>query len=97
MKQGRKYINLLLTVLLSMLIGAVFMLLLGYNPLVAFQQLFLGAFVGRLNIGTTLQKFVPVLLTGIAFSVSARRKNTVRNDQRKTKSVKRRMEPPKMA
>lgn len=71
-KGGSKYVNLLLTIILSMLIGAVFMLILGYNPVEAYYQLFRGAFSGKLNFGTTLQKFVPVLLTGVAFAVSAR-------------------------
>lgn len=72
MKQSSKYLNLLLTVIVSMAIGAVIMLLLGYNPVEAYYQLFRGAFVGKLNFGTTLQKFVPLLLTAMAFALSSR-------------------------
>ncbi|RPF47590.1 nucleoside ABC transporter membrane protein [Hydrogenoanaerobacterium saccharovorans] len=72
MKINNKYINLLLTIVVSMFIGAVVMLILGYNPLEAYFQLFKGAFVGKLNLGTTLQKFVPLLLTSIAFVISSR-------------------------
>lgn len=72
MKQNNKYINLLLTVVLSMVTGAVLMLLLGYNPVEAYFQLFKGAFVGKLNLGTTLQKFVPLLLTAMAFAISSK-------------------------
>lgn len=67
-----KYINLLLTTLVSILIGAVIMLALGHNPIEAYIQLFKGAFIGKLNLGTTLQKFVPLLLTSLAFATAAR-------------------------
>lgn len=70
--RNNKYINLLLTIVVSMLIGAILMVALGYNPVQAYFELFKGAFVGKLNIGTTLQKFVPLLLTAIAFVISSR-------------------------
>ena len=72
MKQQNKYINLLLTIVVSMLIGAVLMMILGHNPIEAYYQLFRGAFVGKLNLGTTLQKFIPLLLTAMAFAVSSK-------------------------
>lgn len=71
-KTKNKYLNLLLTVLVSMLIGALIMLALGHNPIEAYVALFKGAFVGRLNIGTTFQKFVPLLLTAVAFAIAAK-------------------------
>ncbi len=67
-----KYVNLLFTILVSMLIGAIIMMALGFNPLEAYYQLLKGAFVGKLNLGTTLQKFVPLLLTAMAFVISSR-------------------------
>jgi len=72
MKTANKYINLLFTIVVSMLIGAVIMIVLGFNPLEAYFQLFKGAFVGKLSFGTTLQKFVPLLLTAMAFVISSR-------------------------
>ena len=72
MKMSSKYINLLLTIVVSMLIGAAIMLALGFDPLEAYFQLFKGAFVGKLNLGTTLQKFVPLLLTSMAFAISSK-------------------------
>lgn len=66
-----KYINVLLTVLISMTIGGVIMLAMGHNPIEAYFQLFKGAFGGKLSFGTTLQKFVPILLTAFAFVVSS--------------------------
>ncbi|MBS6396863.1 MAG: ABC transporter permease [Clostridiales bacterium] len=71
-KKMNRYVTLLLTFLLSMAVGAVFMLILGFQPLEAYVQLFKGAFVGTVNLGTTLQKFVPILLTGVGFAVAAR-------------------------
>lgn len=71
-KKNNPYITLLLTLLLSMVVGAVFMLVLGFKPVDAYVQLFKGAFVGKVNLGTTLQKFVPVLLTGVGFAVASK-------------------------
>lgn len=73
MKKGpNKYVNLLLTTIVSMLIGALIMMSLGFNPIEAYIELFKGAFVGKLNLGTTLQKFLPLLLTSVAFAVSSK-------------------------
>lgn len=71
-KKTNRYVTLLLTLILSMAVGAVFMMVIGYHPLEAYTQLFKGAFVGKVNLGTTLQKFVPILLTGIGFSIAAK-------------------------
>ena len=62
--------NTLISICLVFIIGAVCMLLIGYNPAEAYRELLKGMFVGNLNIGTTLEKFTPVLLTGLAFVVS---------------------------
>ena len=42
MKKSNRYVTLLLTLLLSMVIGAIFMWLVGYHPLDAYVQLFKG-------------------------------------------------------
>lgn len=39
MKKSNRYVTLLLTLLLSMVIGAIFMWLVGYHPLDAYVQL----------------------------------------------------------
>ena len=72
MKTKNKYFNLLLTSLVSLVIGAVIMVALGHNPVEAYYYLFRGAFIGKLNLGTTLQKFLPLLMTSMAFAVAAR-------------------------
>lgn len=71
-KKGNKNLDLLFTIILSMIIGAVLMLILGQNPIEAYFQLFKGAFATKLGFGTTLQKFIPLLLTAIAFAIAAR-------------------------
>lgn len=60
------------TISVSLLLGAVVIWLLGHNPAEAYRQLFRGAFVGKLNFGGTLERFVPLLLTALAFAVSAK-------------------------
>ncbi len=44
----------------------------GYNPMQAYYELFKGAFVGKLSLGGTLERFVPLLLTSLAFAVSSK-------------------------
>ncbi len=59
-------------IVVSLLIGGALMLLLGYNPLEAYRELAVGAFVGAFNFGSTLERFTPLLLTGLAFTVAAK-------------------------
>ena len=65
-------IKIILTMLLAFLAGAVFILIIGENPLEAYGALFRGAFSGRLKIGTTLAGFTPLLLSSVAFIVAAK-------------------------
>lgn len=58
------------SVLIPLLLGAMIIFFLGYNPLEAYLELFKGAFIGRLSFGTTLEKFVPILLTGLAYCLT---------------------------
>ncbi|MDR3230488.1 MAG: ABC transporter permease [Synergistaceae bacterium] len=64
-------LNFILSLLLPFMLGAIIIALLGHDPQEAFRELFRGAFVGRLSLGTTLQKWVPVLLTGLAFCITS--------------------------
>jgi simple sugar transport system permease protein len=68
----KKYINILITIGASMFLGSLLILAMGHNPLEAYTELFRGAFVGNISFGTTLARFVPVLLTAFAFVVSAK-------------------------
>lgn len=71
-QKTNRYVTLFITLVFSMLVGAVFMWIVGYHPLDAYIQLFKGAFGGKVEFGTTVQKFVPILLTGIGFAVAGR-------------------------
>ncbi|WP_312429550.1 ABC transporter permease [Lacrimispora sp.] len=64
--------KILLTMLLALAIGAIFILFIGENPLEAYGALLRGAFNGKLKIGTTLASFTPLLLTSCAFAVAAK-------------------------
>lgn len=71
-KKTNRYVTLLPTLILSMGAGAIFMWIVGYHPIEAYIELFKGAFIGKVNLGTTLQKFVPILLTGVGFAVAGK-------------------------
>lgn len=68
----QSYINAILSILVALIIGGIVVALMGFNPLEVFGQLFKGAFIGKFNFGTTIEKFVPLLLAGIAFAVSSK-------------------------
>ena len=55
----------LLSVILAFLIGAIIMLAMGSNPIVAFSALFQGAFGTAASIGTTLNKSAPLIFTAL--------------------------------
>lgn len=63
--------KILLTMLLALGIGALFIIAIGENPIDAYGALFNGAFNGKLRLGTTIAGFTPLLLTSCAFAVAA--------------------------
>jgi len=67
-----KYLNAVVSVVAAMLIGTLLMVAMGHNPAEAYRELLRGAFVGSLNFGSTLARFVPILLTAFAFVVAAK-------------------------
>ena len=72
MKQSLKNTRkILLTMLLALGVGAIFIMAIGENPFTAYGALLRGAFDGKLKIGTTLATFTPLLLTSCAFAVAA--------------------------
>ena len=64
--------KILLTLALALGIGAIFILIIGENPLAAYGAVFKGAFGTKLGFGTTIAGFTPLLLTSIAFAVAAK-------------------------
>ena len=67
-----KYINVFISVIVCMILSGIVIAIMGEDPIEAYVQLFRGAFVGNFNLGSTLEKFVPLLLTGLAFIVGAK-------------------------
>lgn len=64
--------NVLLPLVISLVIGAIVIVLMGENPIDAYGALIKGAFKGKLKLGTTLASFTPLLLTSTAFIVAAK-------------------------
>lgn len=65
-------LNVLIAVLIGFIIGTGLMLVEGHDLREAYTALFNGAFSGRFNFGGTLERFVPLLLSGLAFSVASK-------------------------
>ena len=66
------FLRIIVTLLLSLGIGALFIVAIGENPIDAYAALFKGAFDGKLRLGTTLAGFTPLLLASVAFAVAAK-------------------------
>lgn len=54
----------------SLVVGAIILLLAGFNPILAYQNIFQGAFGSRIAISQTLLKTTPLLIIGIGVAVS---------------------------
>ncbi len=68
MKHNIKWVNVLIpaaSVLLSLVIGSIIMIILGSNPFIALQYLWIGAFGNLTNLGTTLTRATPLIFTGL--------------------------------
>ena len=63
MKVKDGIIRILLTMVLALLIGAILIVAIGEDPILAYKALLKGAFVGKLSLGTTLASFTPLILT----------------------------------
>lgn len=59
-------------IVLSLLLGAVFILISGRDPIRAYRALFLGAFGDIFSVGETLENMTPLILTGLAFAFAFR-------------------------
>lgn len=71
-KNTEYLVSLFLAILASLIIGAFIMMANGRNPIVGYTALIKGAFGSKYNIATTLAKTVPLILTGLATSISFR-------------------------
>jgi simple sugar transport system permease protein len=61
-------------IILSLLVGAIFILLIGKNPVTAYIALIQGAFGNLFSIGETLENTTPLILTGLAVAFAFRTK-----------------------
>ncbi|OYT27998.1 MAG: ribose ABC transporter permease [Thermofilum sp. ex4484_82] len=61
-----------LAMLIGLLIGAFFMILFGYNPVVAYTAMFTGAFGNLTGIFETLAFATPLMLTAITFAIGVK-------------------------
>ena len=61
-------------ILLALLTGAIFILIIGKNPLLAYSALLQGAFGDLFSIGETLENATPLILTGLAVAFAFRAK-----------------------
>ena len=68
MKNSSQLVSFLvpvISILLAFIIGCVIMAVLGANPFVALQSLWIGAFGSLRNVGTTLARSTPLIFTGL--------------------------------
>lgn len=60
----------LLAIILGLIVGAIVMLVFGYDPIQNYLNLFSGAFGDAYSIGETLRNAIPLMLTGLGFSIT---------------------------
>ena len=61
-----------LSILLSLLVGAIIILSVGENPVVAFRELFKGAFGNRIYFANTISRALPLIFCGLSVALSQR-------------------------
>ena len=62
----------LVSIALAMLSGSILIMLIGQNPLSAFQLIFRGAFGNAANMATTMSKVTTLTLTGLSYAFAYR-------------------------
>ncbi|WP_138494118.1 ABC transporter permease [Paenibacillus pinistramenti] len=62
----------IIAIVLGLIVGAVVMLIGGYEPLLAYKSLFSQVFGNTYDFGETLREITPLILTGFAFAFAAR-------------------------
>jgi simple sugar transport system permease protein len=67
---SKKFISGIIGIIIALLIGALVMILQGYNPIETYQALFQVSLFGLSPLATTLKNSVPLVLTGLSASVA---------------------------
>jgi len=62
----------LIALIVALIVSSFFIISIGENPLVAYRQLFKGAFVGKANFIRSLRWSTPFIITGVAAAASFR-------------------------
>ncbi len=70
----KRLLTLLSSIIMPIILGGIILAVLGYDPVEAYTALLRGAFIGKLNIGTTIERFVPILFLGLAFALTSKAK-----------------------
>ncbi|AMB98682.1 branched-chain amino acid ABC transporter permease [Aerococcus urinaehominis] len=72
LKMSQQLLVALLAVLLGLLVGALIMLAFGYNPLLAYQAMFMGVLSSPYFFGEALSQATILALTGLAFALASK-------------------------
>lgn len=70
--QRQSWIVPAISIFFGLLVGAVVMLMAGYNPLTAYSSLFLGVVQSPFDIGETIRTMTPLIFTGLAVAFAFR-------------------------
>ena len=60
------------SVVVGVIVGAIILLIAGYNPLAAYAQILQGVFAGPRNIGATIVRSTPIIMTGLSVTFAFR-------------------------
>ena len=71
-RRMRPLLESVVTILLGLLAGALFMIVFGYNPVNVYQALFKGAFGSMSDVLETLAFATPLMLTAITFAIGVK-------------------------
>jgi len=66
----RGFLIQLFAIMMAFLVGAVVLLVTGYNPVDAYAAMFRGAFGDVFRVGQTLTQATPIIFTALAFLFS---------------------------
>ncbi|MBU5425903.1 ABC transporter permease [Tissierella pigra] len=66
MKKNNKFIVTLFSIFLGLVVGAIILFISGYNPIEAYQVMFMGIFGSPKYISYTIVRSTPIIITGIS-------------------------------